>query len=489
MKNAIIIILLLLSFASMRPSSAVAETDSGQHAVVEVLVTFQEYNAILPWQREPSNDRRGFGLMLNDHIILTTESLVRNHTLIEIRRPRSGNKETAMLIESDPQVDLALLELTEATDRATIELPVMPELDANKPTANILQISASGETQAGNGRIVQWNVEELPNAPYSVLLATILTDINIDGMGAPVYTDGHWTGITLSYDSHSRTARMLPVTFIRQFIDDVQSPPYRGFASAGFSWQPLIDASKRSYFGIPAEATGGVQVLGTLASRKGPHPLKSNDIILAIDDIPIDAQGYYQDPTWGRLSFPQLIKGNHCPGDTISVTCIRDRTVITQAVELAHFDDDSLLIPENAAGLAEPYLVDGGLVLRELTGRLLKAPGKRWTIRNDPRLVHLYLARQMNVVTPGERIVILQNCLPDPINIGYQHLRNDIVTSVNGMPVSNLQQVFEAIRDTGGIHRLGLMGFGVEIALDPETLETANQRIAEQYRIPALQRR
>lgn len=461
---------------------------AGEQPVVEVLVSFQEYNATLPWQRELSKDRRGFGLMLNDAMIITTESLVRNQTLIEIRRPRSGRKETARLIQADPQIDLALLVLDTATTIQPADLPPATTPDATTTTASILQITEGGEPQEGNGRIVQWKVDELPNAPYSVLLGSILTDLNIDGPGAPVYIGNRLAGITLRYHGGSRTALMLPAMFIRQFIEDVQSPPYRGFATAGIAWQPLIDDSKRAYFGLPRTETGGIQVLGVLPGANGENPLQPNDIILAINATPIDAQGYYDDPVWGRLAFPQLIKGQHRPGEHIEVKRIRDQEVKTEAVVLTRLEDESLLIPENPEGHPEAYLVDGGFVIRELTGRMLKAPGKQWAMRTDPRLAHLYLARQTDAQSPGERVVILDSVLPDPINIGYQHLRDEVIETVNGTAVANLRDVLAAVDREGGIHRLGLLGSGVEIALDPASLDEANQRIATQYRIPQLRR-
>jgi len=155
---------------------------------------------------------------------------------------------------------------------------------------------------------------------------------------------------------------------------------------------------------------------------------------------------------------------------------------------LRRFDDNSLLIPENPEGLPEAYLVEGGFIIRELTGRMLKAPGKQWTLRTDPRLAHLYLARQSDAGKPGERVVVLASVLADPINIGYQHLRSDIIETVNGTDVSNLHDVLAAVDREGGIRSLGLRGIGVVIALDPATLEEANERIATQYRIPQRRR-
>jgi S1-C subfamily serine protease len=456
-------------------------------AVVEVIVTFQEYDPFFPWQSNPAQERRGFGLMLDSSRILTAEMLTRNQALIEIRRPRAGRKETARLIQADPQIGLALLQLESPEGPGVPPLEPVPP-SGGGPAVEIVQITPNGDRQQGGGRVVQWKVDDLPDSPYSALLATILTDLNIDGTGAPVFSDGRFAGLVLSYNAGTRTAQMLPAQAVHAFIADVGAPPYRGFAFAGFSWQPLIDAAKRRYFGIPGGTDGGIQVLGVLPATAAGSPLEANDIILAWDGFPIDSQGYYMDPDFGRLRFTHLIKGRHKPGDTVPVSLIRRRETVTIQVTLGRFDDELLLIPENPAGLPEAFLVDGGFVIRELTGRMLKAVGNQWTVRTDPRLAHLYLTRQTQPEVPGDRVVFLAAVLPDPINIGYQHLREEIIETVNGVPVRHLGDVLAAADRDGGIRRLGLRGTGVEIAIAPEELAEANKRIATQYRIPFMRR-
>jgi len=102
-------------------------------------------------------------------------------------------------------------------------------------------------------------------------------------------------------------------------------------------------------------------------------------------------------------------------------------------------------------------------------------------------LSSLYLT-QLAATNADDRIVILAGVLADPINIGYQHLRDDIVTHVNRTPIRNLGEVFRIIERDGRLSRVTLKGNAVDIVLDERELPAANRRIAELYRIPALQR-
>jgi hypothetical protein len=132
------------------------------------------------------------------------------------------------------------------------------------------------------------------------------------------------------------------------------------------------------------------------------------------------------------------------------------------------------------------YLVEGGLILRELSADYLLSRGSRWMLNANPRLVFLYLNRAQFPGKPGQRVVILSGVLPDSINRGIQDYRDDVVTHVNGQAVSNIREVF-AIRDRdNGIWRITTQSHGVDIVLERDQLREANQRIAERYRIPQL---
>jgi S1-C subfamily serine protease len=477
--GCLILILLALLTLGVRADNA---------PVVLVTTTYQEYDPFLPWQKRSPSSRSGFGVVVDDSHILTTAGLVRNHTLIEIHLARSGESITATLVKADPQANLALLHIPNDAQRK--QLPPPTSLADKVPlrgAVEIVQIDETSEIQRGDGHILKMLVDRLPNAPYSALQGDVLTDLNVNGQGAAVFQGSKLAGLMISYSRASRTGRMLPTMFISRFIRDAMDGDYHGFASAGFSWKPLVDPTKRAFLGMTA-SQGGVQVLNCLPEASANNGLKPNDVILTWDGSDVDELGYYSDADFGRLLFPHLIKGLRAPGDTVPVTIIRDRKQQDIEVLLTCRNEANDLIPEDAEGPPGAYLVDGGLLVQELTGRLLKAYGGQWQTRVDPRLAHLYLTRQFTPEQVGDRIVVLSSVLPDPINIGYQHFRNQIIQKVNGQPVRNMNEVFRIVNADGSIRSLSLRAIGVDIVLDQDTLATANKRIASQYRLSALRR-
>ena len=465
-----------------------ADVPAEEPPIVEVLVVGQTVDAFYPWQDSTPGFRSGYGIMVDAGRVLTTESLVRGHRLVEIRRPRSGKKVRATVEISDDHVNLALLRVVASPALPDTKAVPIADVFPDSRKLDIVQIDETAQIQRGKAQLLHVAMTPLPAAPHESLTFSVLSELNVNGAGVPVFVGNTLAGLIMSHDNGSRTADVVPYPVIRQFLDDVDGGHYRGFASAGFHWTSLVDPAKREYLRVKQDS-GGILVLSTVIGTGAADALMPNDVILSWDGHMIDELGFYEDPDFGRLSFSYLIKGRRRPGDTASAVLVRDGQTLTVAVGLARHEDGASLIPENVIEEQPEYLVEGGLVLRELTGRYLRAHGARWRQMVDSRLVHLYVTAGSAPRAPGERVVVVSAILPDPINIGYQSVRNMIVTHVNGKPVANMTDVFDIADAEGTVNRLTLCSVGVDIVLAAESLAEANSRLALLYRIPALRYR
>lgn len=471
---------LVLSIHAEAQTPAAGEAD-----IVDVLVTYQRTNPVFPWQRSAPHARKGYAVRCGPQSYLTTEKLVRNHTLVELRRPREGEKLTAAVDISDVQRGLALLSVSADSPELPPDVPPLADRVPDDAVLRVVQFDPTHELQDFEARILQVRMDPLPGAPYASLLFDVLTDVNVNAEGAPVFHEGTLAGIVVAYDRSTRSAKVLPYTAIRRFLEDSAAPPYHGCASAGFMWKALIDPAKRAYLGL-ADDSRGVLVLSSLPESGAERVLKGNDVILEWEAYTVDNLGFYQDPDFGRLNFAHLIKARYAPGDTATVTILRDGRQQTVHLQLEHRTDSQALIPENVEGNQAEYLVSGGLVIRELTGAYLRAAGSNWPETVDPRLVFMYITRRFLPEQQGDRIVLLSQVLPDPVNIGYQHFHNQIIESINGQPVRNMADVFRVTRDRGIVEKVGLRSMGVPVVLDRDKVPESNARLARTYRIPAL---
>lgn len=476
---------LILVIAGFSISPALAQlTNNLNQCVAEVFVTAQRFDPQIPWKKTRPETRSGYAVVIANGRLVTTEDLVRNAVLVEIRAPGEATKIRATLMEADPRINAALLNApTRGFSVAEWGAPVQ-----TGAKIQLVQFDAAGLQQNGEGRITGIEVAPLPSASHSILTIQALTDLKLDRVGAPAFHEGKLAGLVMAYDEGSQTSRVLPSAILRRFVTDAQTPPYQGVAVAGLTWTPLVDPAKRHYLGLPDDDRG-VMVLRTIPGSSASDALRSGDVILAWDSHDIDSQGYYHDPDFGRLLMTHQISGRRHPGDIITLSRWRNQKQEAVQVKLDAYDDSRALIPLNTEGYPAEYLIEGGLIIRELSADYLLAFGPQWMVRANPRLVNLYLTRSQSPSHPGERIVILSGVLPDPINVSYQEIRDEVISHVNGKPVRNIKDVF-AIRDQeGGLTRFTVQTVGFELVLDKASLPEANRRIAELYRIPRLSNR
>lgn len=459
--------------------------DDMERSLLRVTVTSQGFDPFLPWQKTEPTVRRGYGFLIDSNRVLTVEQLVRNHTLVELQQSLSGEKYTATVELADKDANLAILRIANPAQMKPLVPLALAANVSRDSRVQIVQFNDTGGISRGPAKIVEISVADLPGDAGNALVFTALADINVNGQGAVVMHEGAVAGLVMWYDHNTRIATLLPYPILRHFIADASGSSYRGFASAGFSWAPLVDPAERRYLKVDNHP-GGIVVLKVRPGTGAAGSLLPQDVILEWDGSAVDNIGFYNDKDFGRLAFPYLIKGRRYPGDSVDAKIVRNGDLKTVSVPMTRRADTQSLIPESSSDGQAEYLVDGGFLIRELTGDYMRAYGEGWTSSADARLVHFCLTSADKPDQPGNRLVILSHVLPDPINVSYQHLRDQVITHVNGEPVRNISDVFRLVKRDNGLMRVRLLSMSIDIVLDQEALDSANRRIMRTYMIPRL---
>jgi hypothetical protein len=149
---------------------------------------------------------------------------------------------------------------------------------------------------------------------------------------------------------------------------------------------------------------------------------------------------------------------------------------------------DDMLIPYHEYGRQGEYLVVGGFILQKLTRKYLSAWGDNWSGRVDP---HLYDYYRESAFMPGaerEDIVILSRVLPAEINLGYQDLKQLVVTKYNGQAIRSMRDVVEArkLNPEGKFDVLEFENDNPTVVLPRGLLPQADTLISRLYGIETL---
>jgi hypothetical protein len=257
----------------------------------------------------------------------------------------------------------------------------------------------------------------------------------------------------------------------------------------GCSFSPTRDPQLRRYLALNGN-NGGVLISQIL--RGGPAEkagLLKGDVLLEIEGNPIDSDGNYKDADYGRVSLSHLVSTKHFEGQKAKVKIWREGKSLDLEVPVAKRKPEQYLSEPYVIDRAPQYFVLGGLVLQELSRQYLKEFGADWSRKGPLELVQLDRIQSELPDDGTKRLVVLTRVLPSDVTVGYEDLRNLLVTAINGMPLTSLADVPKAMaKATDGLHRIELKGDPSLIFLDAKAAEASGPALQRAYGLPSLSR-
>ncbi len=238
------------------------------------------------------------------------------------------------------------------------------------------------------------------------------------------------------------------------------------------------------------ENEGGVYI--TEVQKNSPAfkaGLRKGDLLLEIADEPIDQDGNYSDPLYGKISLVHLISTKSYDGDVVKFRIFRKGGEQQINVTLQHRPAEDYVIAPYTITQAPKYYVVGGLVLQELSRQYLKEWGKEWLKKAPERFVYFDQYQSELFPDTQKKLVILSQVLPSTSTVGYEQLAYLLITKINGVSLNNLKDVATAIeKPIDGFHKIEFEGEPAEIYLDAEQVATDDAALMKNYGLPALKR-
>ncbi|RYD73609.1 MAG: PDZ domain-containing protein [Verrucomicrobiaceae bacterium] len=491
MRIPLFLCLLLAPLALIQGQNIVDAQAATKLSVVRVNVTNQPHDFVRPWGKRPPFVRRGIGAVLPNQRVLVTSELVANSNYIEFEAGDSGQKMPAIVEVVDYEANLALLKPEDPAflkGYSPLELTVATVGD----TLGVWQLEANGNLLVTRGPMTSAEVTRysIDDSSFLVYRMTASLQFRDSSFVLPVVKEDKLVGLVMRYDAQSNNADIVPTPVIEHFLRDAAQMPYQGFPRAGMSFSGTRDPQLRRFMGLPETAVGGVYI--TEVSKNSPSAkagLEEGDVLLRIDDQPVDQDGNYADPVYGKIAVGHLLSVRHNVGDTVKFTIFRKGETKDLPVELARRPLESYVSEPYVIDRAPKFYILGGLVLQELSRQYLKEWGNDWQRKAPDELVYLDRAQEELFPEGGRKIVFLGRVLPSDATVGYEGLDHLIVTEINDVPLRSLADVPGALEKAqDGTHKIEFSSDPTVIYLNAQQVATSEEILAKTYRLPTLKR-
>jgi len=443
-----------LSFHAAEPPSPVTTTNAAatgtiENSVVKVFATVRSPDPYEPWTKQSPEEQTGSGVVIKGKRLLTNAHVVDYASQVQIQANQAGDKISATVEAIAPGIDLAVLKLDDEKFFDTHPpLMLAKSLPGIKDT-----VLAYGFPEGGNSlSITKGIVSRVEFAPYNYpvcgLRIQIDAAINPGNSGGPAVVGDKMVGLTFSrLNDADNIGYIIPSEEIDLFLQDVADGHYDGKPAMFDTLQTLENPALRSFLKLAPSVEG--TVVHKPYKDDPAYPLKEWDVITKIGDTPVDDQGMIKLGDGLRVRFQYQIQHIATNG-TVPLTIVRAGKELK--VNLPVSANYPRLIPGWNSSYPS-YFIYGPLVFSAATdeylGGLLRTEyagsvASRLGAVSNPLLTRM----SDQPAFPGEGLVVISSpFFPHKLAQGYSSARSQVVKTVNGIPVKNLNHLVEILRD------------------------------------------
>lgn len=449
------------------------------HQVVRVYCTYQDPDYECPWQSVAPRGSTGSGVILGPGQILTGAHVVANATFVQVQKISDPQKVVARVAAISHDSDLALLQVDEPGFTRGIRPPAIGELPRLRDAVQVVGYPVGGEeVSITEGVVSRIEVQRYEHSQRHLLAVTVDAAINEGNSGGPVFARGKVVGIAFqALPDAENIGEMVPAPIIKRFLLGVRQGRDPQVPGLGITTQNLENPALRRWLGMQKRHTG-VLVTSIQYGTTAWGQLEKGDVLMELDGMRIADNGTVQYRGRFRCQF-DVVVGEHFIGDAIPATVLRRGKPLRLRLSMqpiAH------LVPRIEFDRMPSYFVYGGLVFQRLTAEYLRIWGDAWWDKAPKELLHLYHSGDRT--EERQEVVVLAQVLADAVNVGYDHLANDVVVEVAGHRPRDLVDFVRRIEREP--HEVLLrMSSGATVLLDARAVAAGKERILRRYHVPA----
>jgi S1-C subfamily serine protease len=439
-------------FSAMSASgrSQTADVNSSpaiENSVVKVFATMRYPDPFKPWAKQAPSEVTASGVVIEGRRILTNAHVVLYASQVQIQANAAGDKLPATVVAVAPGIDLAVLELEDATFFDTHP----PVARASKLPQIKDAVLAYGFPTGGNSlSITKGIVSRIEfvayNYPVFGLRIQVDAAINPGNSGGPAIAGDKMIGLAFSKlgGDTQNIGYIIPNEEVDLFLKDIADGRYDGKPAMYDELQTLENPALREYLKLDKSVEG--MVVHRPDKSDASYPLKEWDVLTRVGDTPIDNQGMIKLDKDLRVSFAYMIQ--HAAKDgKVPMTLVRAGK--TLQIQLPVSAVHPTLVTDLHGGYPS-YFIYGPLVFSSATWQLLSS------FENNAGLLRVLGAVKSPLVTRAfdapdadteELVVISSPFFPHKLSNGYSNPAGSVVYSVNGMHPRSLKHLVAILRD------------------------------------------
>ena len=475
------------------PASPIVSSDFNYaDSVLRVNSTIQGWSLTQPWDKADAYSRSAIGVVVAPGQILTTAEMASDAvsiTLADVQGIKTVSAEVAFV---DAGVNLALLKVSEDQTNSFVEnlkpVAVSEPLDIGE-TLKIVQMEDNGMALVSPGQLQGVDIQSTFAPGESQLCYEVKASLQSasSSFSIPAFKGDKLVGLLASYDSDDQLSIFITPETTTAFLKDAADGSYQGFPLLGIAARTLTDPNFRNYLKLPETVNGGIYVTrvrsGSPAEAAG---LVEGDVITKVANDELDFRGFYEDERYGRLFWTNIIKGKVEIGSDLKLKVLREGELIDVTANLASRSSMRNLVPRHMIGRAPNFVVKGGMIFQELNQPFLENFGKDWRA-NAPLDLLAILENPDDAPEEKQSIVILTATIPTQVTVGYESVRNKVVTEVNGVTINSIADLDRAFQKEVDVHTINLDDQPSTLYLDAKGAEAIDQQLLQRG-LPFLKR-
>ncbi|MEP6885137.1 MAG: trypsin-like peptidase domain-containing protein [Gammaproteobacteria bacterium] len=434
------------------PSAAARSTEAErasaiENSVVKIFATMRYPDPFKPWTKQAPTEVTGSGVVIEGKRILTNAHVVLYATQVQIQANAAGDKMSATVVAVAPGIDLAVLQLDDATFFDTHP----PVARADKLPQIKDAVLAYGFPTGGNSlSITKGIVSRIEfvayNYPVSGLRVQVDAAINPGNSGGPAIAGDKMVGLAFSKlgGDAQNIGYIIPNEEIELFLKDIADGRYDGKPAMYDELQTLENPALREYLKLDKSVEG--MVVHRPDKSDATYPLKEWDVISRIGDTAIDNQGMIRLDKDLRVSFAYEIQHLASNGSVpLSIVRAGKSMQIKLPVSAQH---PTLVV--DLQGSYPSYFIYGPMTFSTATWQM------EASFEKNAALLRLLGAVKNPLVTRAfdppdaeneELVVVSSPFFPHKLVNGYSNPQGSVVYSINGTHVRSLKHLVTLLRD------------------------------------------